>query len=137
MVDRRGAVLDMTALHKQVNRLFEQLALFERTKTGLGVGEWFPSVDVFETRGHVVIKVEAPGLGKNDLTVVCRGQKLVVSGEKKQPREEKTAGGYLCLERGFGKFTRSIYVDQAVELTKATAELGEGVLTITMPKLKD
>jgi HSP20 family protein len=127
----------MATFQKEVNRLFEQLAHFERTGTELGLGEWFPSVDVFETKGNVVIKVEAPGMGKNDLSVVFHGHRLVVSGEKKQPREEKTVNGYLCLERSFGKFNRSIYVDQAVQLTKATAKLGQGVLTITMPKLKD
>ncbi|MGH9461802.1 MAG: Hsp20/alpha crystallin family protein, partial [Vicinamibacteria bacterium] len=53
------------------------------------------------------------------------------------PKSEQPINGYLCMERSFGKFSRSIYVDQAVDLANADAELAQGVLTITIPKLKD
>ena len=76
-------------------------------------------------------------MSTNEVSVVFHGHKLVVSGEKKQPRDEKSVNGYLCLERSFGKFSRSIYIEHAVQLSKATAKLDQGVLTITMPKLKD
>jgi HSP20 family protein len=137
MVERRGAFSERVSLKKEVNRLFEQLAHFERTGTGLGMGEWFPSVDVIETKSNLIIKVEAPGVGKNDISIAFHGHKLVVSGEKKQPKEDKAVPSYLCLERSFGKFSRIIYIDQAVHLSKAAATLGQGVLTITVPKLKD
>ena len=76
-------------------------------------------------------------LSKRDITAAFQGHKLIVSGEKKEPKSEQPINGYLCMERSFGKFTRSIYIDQAVDLAKADAELGQGVLTITIPKLKD
>jgi HSP20 family protein len=137
MAEQRGTLTEMAALQKEVNRLFEQLSHFEGAGHELGLGEYFPSIDVFETKGSLVIKVEAPGMSTNDVSVVFHGHKLVVSGEKKQPREEKSVNGYLCLERSFGKFSRSIYIEHAVQLSKATAKLDQGVLTITMPKLKD
>ncbi|MGH9336043.1 MAG: Hsp20/alpha crystallin family protein, partial [Vicinamibacteria bacterium] len=83
------------------------------------------------------VKVEAPGLAKSEISVVFQGPKMILSGEKKQPKMDRSIRGYLCLERSFGKFTRSLYIDRAVDLTKAKAELHSGVLTITMPKLKD
>jgi HSP20 family protein len=137
MVERRDAFPEMTALQKEISRLFEQLAHFERSEAGLGLGEWLPSFDVFETKDTLVIKVEAPGMTKRDLTAAFQGHKLIVSGEKKEPKTEQPNNGYLCMERSFGKFTRSIHIDQAVDLAKADAELGKGVLTITIPKLKD
>lgn len=137
MVERRDAFPEMAALQKEISKLFEQLAHFEKSETGLGLGEWYPNFDVFETKDHLVIKVEAPGMAKKDLTVVFQGHKLIVSGEKKEPRDEQPVGAYLCMERSFGKFTRSIYIDQAVDLAKAEAVLGQGVLTIGIPKLKD
>ena len=51
---------------------------------------------------------------KKDLTAAFQGHKLIVSGEKKEPKTEQPINGYLCMERSFGKFTRSIYIDQAV-----------------------
>lgn len=137
MVERRDAFPEMAALQKEISRLFEQLAHFERSEAGLGVGEWLPNFDVFETKDNLVIKVEAPGMTRKALSAAFQGHKLIVSGEKKEPKAEQPINGYLCMERSFGKFTRSIYVDQAVDLAKADAELGKGVLTITIPKLKD
>jgi HSP20 family protein len=85
----------------------------------------------------VVVKVEAPGFAKNEMTVVFQGPKMIISGEKKQPKMDRSILGYLCLERSFGKFSRSLYVDRAVDLTKARATLESGVLTVVMPKLRD
>ncbi|MEE9263666.1 MAG: Hsp20/alpha crystallin family protein [Vicinamibacteria bacterium] len=137
MVERRDAFPEMGAIQKEISRLFEQLAHFERSEAGLDLGEWLPSFDVFETKDTLIIKVEAPGMTKKDLTAAFQGHKLIVSGEKKEPKTEQPINGYLCMERSFGKFTRSIYVDQAVDLAKADAQIGQGVLTITIPKLKD
>jgi HSP20 family protein len=137
MVQRRGALTEATSLQKDIKKIFEQLAQLEGAEAGIGLGEWFPRVDVFETKNDVVAKVEAPGFGKNDLSVVFRGPKMILSGEKKQSKMDRSVRGYLCLERSTGKFSRSLYVDRAVDLTKAKAELQDGVLTVTMPKLKD
>lgn len=138
MVQRRGASSEVASLQKDINKLFEQLAQLQSPDTGgLGLGEWFPSVDVFETPQTVVVKVEAPGFLVDDLSVIFRGHKMVISGEKKQPEESLSASGYLCLERSFGAFNRSVYIDQAVDFTKAGAKLERGVLTVTMPKLQD
>lgn len=137
MVERSSSLFERAALQKEINKLFEQLAHFERTGTELGLGEWFPSVDVIETNDVLVVAVEAPGMSKNELSVVCHGHKLVITGEKRQPKDEKTVNSYLCVERSFGRFERTIYIENAVQLKKAAATLARGVLTITMPKLKD
>lgn len=137
MVERRSSPSERLALQKEVNRLFEHLAHFESTGADITLGEWFPSVDVLETKDTLVIKIETPGMSKNELSVVCHGHKLVVSGEKRQMKEDQRVHSYLCLERGFGRFERTIYIEQAVQMKKATATLGDGVLTINMPKLKD
>lgn len=137
MVQRSGALSEVTNLQKEIKKLFEQLAQFKGTEPGLGLGEWFPRIDVFETKKDVVAKVEAPGFNKQDLSVVFQGPKMILSGEKKQPKVDRSIRGYLCLERSFGRFSRSLYIDQAVDLTKANARLESGILTITMPKLQD
>lgn len=137
MVQKRGVLSDVTSLQKDVNKLFEQLAQLDHTEAGIGLGEWFPRVDVFDTKKNVVVKVEAPGFEQDDLKVVFRGPKMILSGEKKQSKLDEPVRGYLCLERGFGKFSRSLYIDQAVDLTRASARLADGVLTVLIPKLED
>ena len=137
MVQKRGALSEVTTLQKDINKLFEQLAQFDSAGAGLGLGEWFPRVDVFETKDNVVAKVEAPGFEKDELQVVFRGPKMIFQGEKRKPAVDGSVRGYLCLERSFGKFNRSLYIDQAVDLTRARARLEDGVLTVTIPKLED
>ena len=138
MTQRRGSLPEVSSLQKEFTKLFDQLNHLETSDAGgVGLGEWFPRVDVFETAKDVVVKVEAPGLAKNEISVVFQGPKMVLSGEKKQPKMDRSLRGYLCLERSFGKFTRSLYIDRAVDLTQANAELSEGILTVTMPTLKD
>lgn len=137
MVQKRGALSDVTSLQKDINKLFEQLAQLGSAEPGIGLGEWFPRVDVFETKQSVVVKVEAPGFDEDDLEVVFRGPKMILSGEKKQSKVDESVRGYLCLERSFGKFSRSLYIDQAVDLTRTTARLVDGVLTVLIPKLED
>lgn len=137
MVRKRDALSEVTSLQKDISKLFEQLAQFDSTETGIGLGEWFPRVDVFETKTDVVVKVEAPGFDPEDLEVIFRGSKMILSGEKKQSKVDASVRGYLCLERGFGKFHRSLYIDQAVDLTRATGRLVDGVLTVMLPKLED
>lgn len=137
MVQKRGALSDVTSLQKDINKLFEQLASLGGAETGVGLGEWFPRIDVLETKKNVVVKVEAPGFDEDDLDVTFRGPKMILSGEKKQAKVDDSVRGYLCLERGFGKFSRSLYIDQAVDLTRASAQLVDGVLTVLIPKLED
>jgi HSP20 family protein len=137
MVEKRGGLSDVTGLQKDISKLFEQLAQFDSTDAGIGLGEWFPRVDVFETKKSVVVKVEAPGFDEDDVEVVFRGSKMILSGEKKQSKMDESIRGYLCLERSFGKFSRSLYIDQAVDLTRATARLADGVLTVEIPTLED
>jgi HSP20 family protein len=138
MVQRRGVLPEVTSLQKEVGKIFDQLAQLESSEPGgIGLGEWFPRVDVFETSKEVVVKVEAPGLTKSEISVAFQGPKMILSGEKRQSKTDRSIQGYLCIERSFGKFSRSLYIDRAVDLTKAKADLSAGVLTVTMPKLKD
>ncbi len=61
MVQRQRGPNEGVTLQKEVNKLFEQLAHFERTGTELGLGEWFPSIDVFETKDNLLIKDRSTG----------------------------------------------------------------------------
>ena len=137
MVQNRGVLSDVTSLQKDINKLFEQLAQFGKAEPSMGLGEWFPRVDVVETTGEVIIKVEAPGFDPDDLSVVFHGPKLLLTGQKKRAKTDESVRGYVCLERGSGSFDRSLYVDPAVDLTRARARLEDGVLTVTLPKLED
>jgi HSP20 family protein len=126
---------DLALLHQELSQLIGRLVEFDRADRA-GLGDWLPSVDVFECRGTLTIVIEVPGLGPESLRVACSNGQLVVSGER---RERRAAGvsGFLCMERPHGRFSRTILLDSPVDVPQAAAHLEGGLLTITLPRLKD
>jgi HSP20 family molecular chaperone IbpA len=125
----------LTLLQREVNQIFERLANIEPPPAEMA-SEWCPSVDVFERGGKLVVVLEAAGLAPEALRVVCRERELVVTGERRERRPNGIAA-FLCMERPLGRFTRSVPLDVAVDLKLAEARLASGLLTITLPRLKD
>jgi HSP20 family protein len=125
----------LSLLRQEVNQLFERLSLLDRSERIAG-GEWSPAVDVYESRGRLVVVVEVPALPADALKVVYREREIVVSGERRT-RRPGAGTGFLCLERAHGRFERTIPFDVAVDVTHAEARLSGGVLTVVLPRLKE
>ena len=99
---------------------------------------WSPNIDLSEDSKEIVVRAEVPGITVSDLEVVFQEGYLQVSGEKKQPvHKDSDIMRYLCLERGYGRFCRTIYLNVAVDINTASAKLHAGVLTISLPKLSN
>jgi HSP20 family protein len=131
----RPQLTALTLLQREVNQIFERLAGLEPPSAELS-SEWCPSIDVFERAGKLVVVAEVAGLGPDTLRVVCRERELIISGERRERRPSGIAA-FLCMERPLGRFTRSVPLDVAVDLKQAEARLASGLLTITLPRLKD
>lgn len=113
--------------------------VFYGPATGLLVAEqWFPLIDVCETDTGVIIRIEVPGVHEHDLRVTIHNGSMKVEGLKREPEfpdDEKIR--FICLERGYGPFQKIIELQWVVDPKKAVAELKNGVLCITLPKLAD
>ena len=97
---------------------------------------WSPNIDLSEDSKQIVVRAEVPGIAASALEVVFQEGYLQVSGEKRQPIH-KDKVRYLCLERGYGKFCRTVYLNVVVDINTASAKLHNGVLTISLPKLSN
>jgi HSP20 family protein len=137
-VSRRGERLPVSAaalLRQEVSELFRRLSAFDRSEH-LPAGEWCPAVDIFESRDQLVIVIEVPGLPPESLRVAFRAGALVLSGERRARR----SGGevsFLCLERPHGRFERTIPLEVPLDVSLARARLGGGLLTVTVPRLRE
>jgi HSP20 family protein len=137
-VTRKTARLPLSAvslLQREVNQLFERLSLLDKTDRP-AQGEWSPSVDVYESRGGLVVVAEVPGLTVDSMKVVCRERELVISGERRA-RKPGAGQNYLCLERPSGRFERTISLEGAVDLRETKARFDAGLLIVTLPRLKE
>ncbi len=89
--------------------------------------------DVFEDDARLVIRVEIPGMRKDEFRIEVIDDALVVSGEKHFERES-SEGRYRVLQCAYGSFRRIIPLPTRVLADQADARYADGVLRIELPK---
>lgn len=89
--------------------------------------------DVFEDDARLVIRVEIPGMRKDEFRIEVIDDALVVSGEKHFERES-SEGRYRVLQCAYGSFRRIIPLPTQVLADQANARYADGVLRIELPK---
>jgi HSP20 family protein len=99
-------------------------------------GECSPAVDVFETEESIEIAVDLPGVDRTAIRIVCRGDGVLVVGEKVAHRSQ-TESTFHLVERGYGRFARVIRLTCPTDPSKARATLAGGELRISIPKIED
>lgn len=121
----------LLALHREMNRLFDDaFRSFDIGPFGSSAMGW-PSVELNETDKEVKVVAELPGLEQKDVGVELADGVLTISGEKKSETEDK---GRFFSERHYGRFERRIPVAD-VDPDKVEASFKNGVLTVMLPKL--
>ena len=112
---------DLLALHEQIGQL-----------VGTDAPGWSPPVDLYETAGSFVLTAELPGLARHELDIHAEESRVVIRGER-------THGPVPCeqfrrVERGLGRFQRAFMLPEPIDVDSVSADLKDGLLTITLPK---
>lgn len=89
--------------------------------------------DVFEDRDSVVVRLEVPGMERDDFDIHVESETLHIRGDKRSSHESAD-GSYRMLECAYGTFERSIRLPAAVHSDRAKATYRNGVLRIVLPK---
>jgi HSP20 family protein len=92
-----------------------------------------PNFEVKETDDNFVLTADVPGIKKEDIDLSLHGNVLTVSGSR-QAEERKESETYYLYERQYGSFARSFTMPDEANVDQVTAEMDNGVLTITMAK---
>jgi HSP20 family protein len=114
----------LTSLQNELDRLFE------------GQAAWAPALDVQEDKDNFRVRVELPGLKREDIEVSLDDGAVVISGERKT----ETVGEGTEVhrqERYYGKFSRALTLPSAIAGNKVTAAYKDGILTVTLPKAEE
>jgi len=90
-------------------------------------------LEVYETPTELVVKVELPGVKKEDVDITIRDNYLVIRAEKKEEKEEEKQHVHV-VERVYGTFERVIPLPADVDTDNAKASFKDGVLEIRFPK---
>ena len=93
----------------------------------------FLAADVFESADKVIVRIEAPGMQREDFNVALSGDVLTVWGEKRIDHET-TEGQWRVVQSAYGNFRRDVALPMAVQADKTKASYRDGVLRIELPK---
>jgi HSP20 family protein len=127
---------DLVSMYDRMNRLFGEDFYDESSRNGLTPSAWRPMTDIYETKDAYVFKVELPGFRKEDIKVEFSNETLTLRGERKQEEESKNENCHR-LERSYGLFERSFTIPKNVDAKKIDAELKDGILMLTIPKVEE
>jgi len=116
-----------------LNRVFSDF--FDETAESV-VTKFNPAVDLVDTRDALQVKVELPGVKKENVEISLKDDLLTVKGEKKEEKEEKGENRYY-VERSYGTFARTLTLPSLVKSDQVKATFEDGILEITLPKAEE
>lgn len=93
----------------------------------------FMAADVFDDADNLIVRIEAPGLRREDFNVELNGDVLSVWGEKRL-YPEVVAGNWRVVQCAYGSFRRDVALPVSVKPGQTEASYRDGVLYITLPK---
>jgi HSP20 family protein len=96
---------------------------------------WAPPIDVYEIDDRYVISAEVPGLAREQIQLSVQNNRLTIRGERPAGVPESATRHYHQVERGHGPFYRAFEFEEQVRHDNITADLRDGVLTVTLPKV--
>lgn len=95
-----------------------------------------PLVDLYETDDSLVLEMDLPGIDPADVLIKVYEDVIIIEGIKRENRKERRCR-YLCMERSFDSFRRIVRLPVPVNSSSGTATYRNGVLSLTLPKIKD
>jgi HSP20 family protein len=127
-------------LARSIDRMFDET--FDRffgtpSTAGAPRGELAartPALDVAESDRSYSVKLEMPGVKKEDVKVTIDGRRVTVQAETKSENERKDGDRIVYRERSVSSYARSFTLPVEVEQAGASAKLEHGVLTLELPK---
>jgi HSP20 family protein len=99
-------------------------------------GECSPPLDVYETDHTLQISMDLPGVDAAAVRIVVKAAAILIAGEK-APRRGRGDSSFHLVERGFGRFARTVRLSAACDAGQAHASLVDGELMITLPKIAE
>lgn len=124
-ISTRWTDLDRTFDH--LTRSFFGDSLSEKPNENL------PRVELYENEDYYSFSFDVPGFQKEDLQIDLDGDRLIVSGERRQERSEDESRSFYT-EKSYGTFTRTLTLPKDVANESIEAELKNGVLNLKVKK---
>ncbi len=139
----REPELYFDSIHNELNNFLRDTLLIHSMANPLNVKKnsiWRPAVEIKQNDKNYTVKVQLPGVDKDDIEVEIDNDFMTITAEiqeeKEEKKEEEKNERYHTSEFRYGKYKRTISFDQPIKTDESTAVYDKGILTIKIPKLQ-
>jgi len=127
---------DLFGIQREMNKMFNNFFRGDIQDEDSALMAWTPAVDIAEHDDEYLVKVELPGVNKDEVKITVESNILTIRGEKKQEKEIKKEN-YHRVERSYGSFQRSFTLPTTVKSDKIDASYKDGILSVSLPKAEE
>jgi len=125
-------------LARSFDRLFDE-GLFDRffapaRSEGGAVATRSPALDVTESERGYTVKLDLPGVGKDDVKIAIEGRRVTVEAQTQRVDEKKAGERVVYTERSSSSYARSFTLPVEVDQAESSAKMEHGVLTLELAK---
>jgi HSP20 family protein len=96
---------------------------------------YVPATDIYETEQALTVVMELPGVDREHVHISLDNDRLRVEGHIDVADYEGMEPLYT--EYGVGNYARSFELSGRIDQDHISAEVADGVLTLTLPKVKE
>ena len=122
------------ALRNDFDQWLERVFDDTWTRTGSGHFGFAPSAEIRETDQELIVKLDVPGLDRDDLDIAITPDALIIRGAKREVKEDQRKDSYVA-EARYGEFSRTIPLPSGVDVDGADARVKNGVVIVKFPKV--
>ncbi len=130
---------EMDILRRQMDQLFSELTAAEqRGNSDISSSQrtaWVPAAELHDNGSELLLRVEIPGVEGKDLDVQVTQEAVSIAGEHRYEKRSQS-NGKVHSEFRYGNFNRVIPLPSKVQNQQVKADLKDGILTLTLPKLE-
>ena len=132
--------LSFDSIHQELNNFLRDTfleSMFSHPLNLKKLSTWRPAVELKQGDKNYAVKVQLPGVNKEDIHIDLNNDYMTVSAEIKEEKTEKGEDEKIhASEFRYGKYIRTISFDNPIKTDNTVAEFKNGVLSITLPKQK-
>lgn len=92
-----------------------------------------PEVNIFESKDAYLLEAEMPGVSKEGLEITLEGNELTIHGHRS---DDSVQAEVIYRESRLADYRRTFELDPAIDTGRIQAQMQQGVLTLTLPKLE-
>jgi len=120
---------------KQELQVQQKRELETKEETTVPARTYLPTADIFETQDALQVILEMPGVEKTNVDVTVQDGVLKVEGRLDFSNYKNLQPLYT--EYNVGHYARSFRLSNQIDVNRIGAELTDGVLTLTLPKVEE